>query len=268
MRIINLASGSKANTTFIGFNETKILIDVGLNEKQLRERLQEIGEKIENISGICITHEHSDHIKSLKTLAKKYDMNFYIHKNLAESNFLSDTVFKEGKLHKFLSDKFVIGELEIQPFDTSHDAIAPVGFSINVHGSKSKFSIITDTGLVFERTIKLIEHSKIVFIESNYDEKMLKNGFYPAIVKERIAGNKGHLSNAQSLEVAKRLFATGTKCFVLSHLSENNNTPELAFLNYANFFESQGYVLDKDVFIRLSYQNRHGNNFILKEEFE
>ena len=267
MRIINLASGSKGNCTFVCYNDTKILIDVGLNEKQFIERLDTIGEKINDIVGVCITHEHIDHIRAMKTLSKKYEMDFYIHKNLAESSQLSDIVFKEGKLHKFIDQKFNIGDLEIHPFDTSHDAVAPVGFTVNVFGSKSKFGIMTDTGVVFDRAVKMLEHSKIVFIESNYDEKMLMSGSYPQILKQRVAGNKGHLSNKQSLELAKRLYESGTKCFVLSHLSENNNTPELAFLNYAQFFEEQGYVLDKDVFIRLSYQNRHGNNFSLKEEF-
>lgn len=267
MRIVNLASGSKANSTFVSYNDTKILIDIGLNEKQLIERLESLGESLGKIVGVCITHEHIDHIKALKVLAKKYDIDFYIHKNLAESTFLSDVNFKEGKLHKFIDEKFNIGELEIQPFGVSHDAIAPVGFTVSVKNSKSKFGIMTDTGVAFESSIKMLEHSKIVFLESNYDEDMLRNGFYPYLVKKRIAGEKGHLSNKQSLEVAKRLIDSGTKCFVLSHLSENNNTHEIAYLNFVNYFEEQGYILDKDVFIRLSYQDRHGNNFILKEEF-
>ena len=103
-------------------------------------------------------------------------------------------------------------------------------------------------------------------VSSNYDEKMLLGGSYPKIIKNRINGSQGHLSNEQSLEFAKFLFESGTKCFILSHISENNNTPELAYLNYANYFENQGLVLDKDVFIRLSFQNKHGNNFKLKED--
>ena len=267
MRIVNLASGSKGNCTFVCYNDTKILIDVGLNEKQLIERLSSIGEKLSDIVGVCITHEHTDHIRALKTLSKKYQMHFYLHKNLIESSILSDINFKEGKVHKFIDKKFNIGDLEIQPFDTSHDAISPVGFTVNVFGSKSKFGIMTDTGVVFDRAVKMLENSKIVFLESNYDERMLMSGSYPQILKQRVSGNKGHLSNKQSLEIAKKLYNSGTKCFVLSHLSENNNTPEIAFLNYAKFFEEQGYILDKDVFIRLSYQDRHGNNFSLKEDF-
>lgn len=266
MHIVNLASGSKGNSTFVEYGSTKLLIDAGLSERQLQLRLESIGENLKNITAVIITHEHTDHIKALDSLAKKYDIDFYLHKTLVESNFVKADI-KEGKLHTFTTEKFNIGELEVEPFETSHDAIAPVGFAVNVSGSKSKFSIITDTGIVFEKAIKTIESSKIVFIESNYDEAMLMGGKYPELLKRRIAGSKGHLSNSQSLSLAKRLYETGTKCFVLSHLSENNNTPEKAYILYADYFESQGLVLDKDVFIRLSHQDRHGNNFLLKEEF-
>ena len=267
MRIVNLASGSKGNSTFIGYNDSKILIDVGLTEKTIRERLTEINEDIKSIVGVCITHEHSDHIKALATLAKKYDIDFYVHKKLAESTELKSIIFKDGKLHTFENEKFLIGELEICPFDTSHDAVSPVGFTVNVKNSVSKFGIITDTGIVSEKMKQALIGSKIVFIESNYDEMMLENGIYPYPLKRRIAGSQGHLSNVQSVELADYLFNNGTMCFVLSHLSENNNTPEIAFLNYANHFENRGLVLDNDVFVRLSYQYKHGNNFNLLEDF-
>ena len=267
MRIVNLASGSKANSTFVEYGESKILIDVGLSEKLLKERLEELDENLSNIIAVCITHEHSDHIKSLKTLARKYDMDFYVHEKLANSGFLSDIVFKAGKLHTFNDEMFSILNLEILPFATSHDAISPVGFTINVKGSASKFGIVTDTGTISQKMRESLAGSKIVFIESNYDEEMLFTGFYPMQVKNRIASSIGHLSNAQSLEFAEYLYESGTKCFVLSHLSENCNTQELAYVNFVNYFQNKGLSLDKDVFIRLSYQNKHGNKFNLKEEF-
>ena len=266
MRIVNLASGSKGNSTFVAFGETKILIDAGITEKKLSETLLEIKENIADIQGVLVTHEHIDHIRAIKTLAKKYDMVFYVHKQLAESSAFQDIEFKEGKLFKFESTEFSIGDFEIKPFETSHDAIRPVGYVVRVFGNKAKAGFVTDLGVVSETVKRELQGSKIVFIESNYDEKMLMGGSYPKIVKERIAGSFGHLSNAQSLELAKFLFDSGTKCFIISHISENNNTMELAYLNYANYFESQGLVLDKDVFVRLSFQGKHGNNFVLKED--
>lgn len=266
MRIVNLASGSKGNSTFLHYGETRMLIDAGLTEKKLQETLAEIGESLVDIQGICVTHEHIDHIRAIKTLAKKYDMVFYVRKELAESPVFSDIEFKEGKLFKFESDAFSLGEFEVKPIEVSHDAVKPVSFVVRVFGSQTKASFVTDLGVVSESVKRELCGSKIVFIESNYDEKMLLGGSYPKIVKNRINGRNGHLSNEQSLELAKYLFENGTKHFVLSHISENNNTPEIAYLNYANYFESQGFVLDKDVFIRLSFQSRHGNKFVLKED--
>ena len=267
MRIVNLSSGSKANSTFVGYENTKILIDAGLNEKTLKAHLLQINEKIENIGAIFITHEHIDHIRAVKALAKKYDIDFYVHEKLASSSVFNDYNFREGKLHTFSNDVVNYGDLQIVPFDISHDAIAPVGFAVNVFGSSAKAAFVTDLGIVSE-TVKLaLKNSKIVFIESNYDEKMLENGPYPPILKKRIAGNKGHLSNRQSLELAKYLYDNGTKCFVLSHISENNNTYELAFANFVDYFESNNVYLNKDIFVRVSFQMKIGNNFILKEEF-
>lgn len=268
MRIVNLASGSKANSTFVHYGNTKLLIDVGLNEKQLKQRLSEIGETLSDNFSVCITHEHVDHIRGLKSLAKKYDIDFYIKRELAESSYMSDIEFKEGRLHKIDSGKFNVGEFEVTAFDVSHDAIAPVGYIVNVFGSSAKVGFITDTGVASDQVKKCLENIKMVFIESNYDKKMLYDGKYPYIVKKRIDSEKGHLSNEQSLELAKFLYSHGTRCFVLSHLSQNNNTPELAYANYLDYFQSLGLNLNQDVFLRISFQDHNGNNFNLKEEFD
>ena len=267
MRIVNLSSGSKANSTFVGFNDTKILIDAGLNEKKLCESLLEIGENIENIKSVFVTHEHIDHIRAIKNLAKKTEIDFYFHQELIDSGALKDFKFKEGKLHSFTNDIINIGDLQIQPFDISHDAVHPVGFVVNVFGSTSKVGFVTDLGIVTDTVKRALVKSKIVFIESNYDEQMLLGGTYPFLLKRRILGEKGHLSNAQSLELAKYLFDNGTKCFVLSHISENNNTYELALANFVDYFANNNVKLNQDVIVKVSFQMKHGNNYVLKEEY-
>ncbi len=267
MRIINLASGSKANSTLVEYGKTKILIDAGQSHKNLILSLKEVGASLDEIQAVLVTHEHSDHIKGLAQLAKKTNISVFVHEVLAKSGVLSKFEFHENQLRTFSSSSFEIGDLEILPFDISHDAIHPVGFRVNARGSKSKVSFLTDTGVANEKIKNVISGSKIIFLESNYDEDMLWNGFYPPEVKERIAGRYGHLSNDDSLELAKFLYKNGTRCFVLSHISQNNNTYDLAYENYKNYFESQKLVLDKDIFIRVSFQDKHGNNIILKEEF-
>ena len=187
MRIINLSSGSKANSTFVSFNETKILIDAGMNEKKLANALLEIGEKIENIDAIFITHEHVDHIRALKTIAKKYDIHIYIREELVVSGILADISFKEGMLHTFKYSVINVGDLQIQPFDISHDAIAPVGFVVNVFGSKSRVGFVTDLGNVTTTVKNALNGVKMVFIESNYDEDMLFGGKYPYLLKPYVS---------------------------------------------------------------------------------
>lgn len=268
MYIVNLSSGSKANSTFIRFNQTRILIDAGLNEKKLKASLLEIGEKLEDVNAVFITHEHVDHIRALNTLAKKYDIDFYIREEVKMSGAVDDICFKEGKLHTFVRDTVNVGDLQVNPFDVMHDAVAPVGFVVNAYGSKSRAGFVTDLGVVSESVKQALAGVKMVFIESNYDEKMLAGGKYPFLLKQRIAGNKGHLSNAQSLELAKFLYDNGTKCFVLSHISENNNTYELAFLNYVDYFEQNNIQLNKDVYVRVSFQEKRGNNFNLDEDYD
>lgn len=268
MRIVNLASGSKANSTFVSFGETKILIDVGLSEKKLSEELIKIGENLNDILAVLITHEHSDHIKGLKTLAKHTNIVFYVHEKLAKSGALSDITFKNGALRTFTDQKINIGDFEIEPLETSHDAVRPVAFVINVHKSKARAGIVTDLGIVTEKIKNSLKGLKIIFLESNYDDEMIDGGPYPYIVKQRIKGEKGHLSNAQSLELAKFLYENGTKCFVLSHISQNNNTYEKAFINYANYFENQGLTIGKHVKLYISFQEKHGNNFLIHEDYD
>ncbi len=266
MRIVNLASGSKANSTFVSFGDTKILIDAGLADKQLQQELGSIGESLSNINAVLVTHEHVDHVRAIKNLAKKFDMDFYIKKEVVESGFFDDVFFKEGKLHKIETLNFNVGDFEVQVIETLHDSVCPVAYVLNVFGSKSKVAFLTDLGEVSDNIKNSLVGVKMIFIESNYDEKMLINGKYPYIVKQRILGRKGHLSNKQSLELAKFLFENGTKCFVLSHISQNNNLYELALENYVSYFESIGAKLNEDVFVRMSLQDKHGNNFVLKEE--
>ncbi len=266
MRIVNLASGSKANSTFVSFENTKLLIDAGLSVRDLSARLTSIDEKIEEIDAILITHEHSDHIKGLATLVKRYGMDVYVHQKLADSGIFGGINFKQGELKTFNENLFSVKQIEVLPFKISHDAICPVGFVLNAVSSNSKVGFVTDTGMVTDAMLQALSGVKMAFIESNYDENMLLSGFYPAEVKKRILSNVGHLSNLQSVELAEKLYIAGAKCFILSHISENNNNRELAYKNYKSFFENQGLVLDKDVYIRLSFQDKCSNNFNLKED--
>ena len=258
MRVINLASGSKGNCTFIEAGKTKVLVDIGLTVAELSKRLEIIGEQPENIDAVVITHEHIDHIKGLSVFLKNYDVRAYIHEEviLKLGNTLKLNLDKVSLIGKYY---FSVNDVKFVPFDLPHDSINCLGFSVEYKSNKVSF--VTDLGYMPSRAMELVRGSQLVYIESNHDKKLMRDCKYPYIVKQRIMGDNGHLSNEQAANVVVELAKSGTKHFVLSHISENSNTIETAYLTNAKALESAGFVLEKDVFLRYSRQDRPGNNY-------
>lgn len=259
MRVINLASGSKGNCSLIDSGKMKVLLDVGLSLQKLVERLKMVNEEPENIDAIVITHEHSDHIHCLVQFLKKYGAIAYVPSEIVQT--LKDV--PEVVSHKIVEMKgydFSIGDISVLPFLLPHDSVVCYGYSFVCDSKKVSFA--TDLGFMPENAFLKIQGSNLVYIESNHDKKMLMGcPKYPYITKQRIVGENGHLSNDQCSEVVVALAKTGTKYFVLSHMSENTNTVELAFVTNAKALENAGFVLEKDVFLRYSRQDKPGNNF-------
>ena len=260
MRVVNLASGSKGNSTLIDSGKIKVLLDVGLSLVALEERLELVNEKAENIDAIVITHEHSDHIHCLENFLKKYNAIAYVPSEIV-NGFLKD--IPESVREKIVEMKgydFTIGDISVRPYALPHDSIVCYGYSF-VCGDK-KVSFATDLGFVPENVLEKIAQSNLVYIESNHDKKVLLGcAKYPYITKQRILGEHGHLSNEQCSKAIVSLAKLGTKYFVLSHLSENTNTVEIAYITNAKALENAGFVLEKDVFLRYSRQDKPGNNF-------
>ncbi len=256
MRVINLASGSKGNCTFIEAGNTRILLDAGLSVAEINRRLELIGEKPENIDAVLLTHEHTDHIKGFNAFLKKYNARGYVHELVAEN--LKDTL-DMNKISTITNYSFGINDVRIMPFDLPHDSISCLGYMIEYKSNKVSFA--TDLGYMPERAMKIIKGSALVYIESNHDKKLMRDCKYPYIVKQRIMGDRGHLSNEQASNIIIELAKSGTKHFVLSHISENSNTLEQAFLTNARALEEAGFSLEKDVFLRYSRQDKPGNNY-------
>lgn len=228
MRIINLSSGSDGNLTYVETENSRILVDDGLSCKETEARLALLGVKGSDIDGIIITHEHSDHIKGVNVFSKKYEIPVYAHNDVwATMCDKLDRVSDRDK--KVYADTFAIKDLIINPIEVPHD-VKCFGYSLT-EGDR-KVSIITDLGHTTESILKGVEGSSLVYLEANHDINMLRNcEKYPLSLRMRIAGKNGHLSNDASAEFIEKLVTTGTKQIVLSHLSTENNTPELAF-NY------------------------------------
>jgi len=239
MKFCSLYSGSTGNSLFVQGEDTKILIDAGVSAKKIIEALESIDVDIKEINGILITHEHIDHIKSIGTLAKKY--NIPIYANLGTWNGVENekSVIKiEEKNYFKIGEKFEIGDLKINSFSTSHDAMDSCGFTIE--NDNKKISIATDLGEMTNEVMSNLKTSKFVLLESNYEPEVLRYCGYPYSVKTRIAGKKGHLSNSEAGKTISKLIENGLGNVMLGHLSKESNFPELAQKTVLNEMMQRG----------------------------
>lgn len=225
LNLVSLFSSSKGNCTYVYSDSTKILIDIGVSTKRLVEALNSLEVNPEEIQGILITHEHSDHIKGIKVFSKKYNVPVFASKKTWAS-LVSLEINSSLKNEFEPSKKFSIGDIDVLPFSIPHDAIDPCGFNL-INGTE-KVTIATDIGHINANLLTSFENSKTILLESNHDVNMLRAGKYPYLLKQRIIGNYGHLSNLTSAKTVEYLIKKGTKNFILAHLSEENNIPDLA----------------------------------------
>ena len=250
LSICSLASGSSGNSYLVRSDSTALLVDAGISAKQIKERLGELGLEICDISGILITHEHSDHIKGLGALLKNNRIKIFANK---ETLFKAGIDPLESDTFKFESgDSFAVGDITVTSFSVSHDADNPVGYYFEKNGCK--ISIVTDTGMVTDSVIKAMSHADILVLESNHDENVLKMGRYPWFLKQRILGPKGHLSNEAASEALSEVLKdeklSGTlnpRMILLAHLSKENNFPEMAIMTMKNYLEEVGILLNREV---------------------
>ena len=229
IRVINLFSGSKRNCTLVDTGETKILIDCGGTAKAICTALEQVGYRPDEICAVFITHEHSDHICALPALAKKYGFTVHIT-DASAGKFTSGTYPGLSERMERHENEFTVSfpdGTEVEAFSVTHDSICCVGYKISKNGHS--VGITTDIGYVTQRVYDELFGCEKVIMEANHDREMLKNGPYPAPLKSRILSDSGHLSNDDCAEICAALARSGTKSFMLAHLSEENNTPQIAF---------------------------------------
>lgn len=221
MRVCNLSSGSKGNCTYIETKNHKILIDVGTSSLQTEKALNSIGVSANDIDIILITHAHIDHIKGLKVFNKKYSPQIYVTDLILVEANLEDMQYKK------IQELDKINDISIKSIDLSHDVKDIKGYIIEEGDSSLVY--ITDTGYINETYFNNITNKNLYIFESNHDiEKLMNNPNYPHHTKIRILGDKGHLSNKDSAYYLTRIIGDKTKYIVLAHLSEQNNTEDLA----------------------------------------
>lgn len=230
LNFCSLYSGSSGNSLFVETENTKILVDVGLSCKKIEEALASIEKDLSSIDAILITHEHSDHIKGLSTISKKFDIPVFATRETFDAMPNYTEKISNKNIHYFYpNEHFEIKDLNIKPFSIPHDAANPCGFSIQ-NESGHQLSIATDIGHMTNSILKELEGSEFVLLESNYDIEVLKCCKYPFSLKSRIAGSTGHLSNNMAGKTISYLLKNSNlHTAILGHLSKESNFPELAY---------------------------------------
>ena len=248
----SLYSGSSGNCLFVETDNTKLLIDAGVSLKKIEEGLNNMNIDPSSLDGILVTHEHSDHIKSLGSLSKKFDLPVFANRQTFDAMPKQIEKISDKNINKFnVNEKFCINDLEINPFSIHHDAANPCGF--NFLNSDKKISIATDIGHMDNEILKKLEGSSFILLESNYDPEVLKYTKYPFLLKQRIAGPNGHLSNNMAGKVINYLINNGLNTAMLGHLSKESNFPALAYQTVADEIISSGTDISK---INLSVASR------------
>ena len=230
MRMCSIASGSSGNCIYVGSDNSHLLIDTGISKKRIEEGLNKLEIKGDELDGILITHEHSDHIKGLGVFSRKYEIPIYATPGTIAGIKESSSLGKmpEGLLHPIKADHpFQLGELDVHPFAISHDANEPSGYRIE-QGGKS-VAVATDLGKYDDYTVKNLKNLDAILLEANHDIRMLQVGKYPYYLKQRILGDRGHLSNENAGRLLCRILHDNLKAVFLGHLSRENNYEELAY---------------------------------------
>lgn len=238
MKVSVLASGSKGNCTYIETNNTKVLIDLGMSNLYVEKKLISLGVNPDDINCIFITHTHTDHVAGLKVFIKKHHPKIFLTTKMYDElhDILND--------YEILEDKIVLDDLLVDYFKTSHDTDS-VGYIFKSNDKEVVY--VTDTGYLNIKNLKKLNNKDFYIFESNHDiELLMNNPHYPYQIKQRILGDKGHLSNIQCREYLKKIIGDRTKYIVLAHLSEQNNNPNIALDNLKDITNIKILVADQN----------------------
>ena len=244
MKITVLASGSGGNTTYLETENTKILIDCGISYRQITQRLATKELSLENIDGVLITHEHTDHIKGINVLLRRHDTKVYLTEDTFGNAYFKVKENIDLSQISYITpfEPFNIGDIEILPISVSHDASDAVGYIIYAEGKKVVY--ITDIGYLPKRDHEVLKNADFYIFESNYDVTLLFTSNRPFYLKQRIDSVKGHMSNSDSAYNLAQLVGDKTKNVVLAHRSKECNTNQLALAAYQEIFTEYGLKVE------------------------
>jgi phosphoribosyl 1,2-cyclic phosphodiesterase len=237
--ISSLNSGSNGNCYYIGNETDAVLIDAGISCRETEKRMKRLGLNMKKVKAVFISHEHTDHIKGLITLSKKYQLPVYITQGTHKQARIR---LEKNLIFRFRADEPIqIGDLLITPFSKFHDAGDPHSFTIS--SDTVTIGVFTDLGRACTQLVRHFKKCHAAFLEANYDEEMLMNGDYPYHLKKRITNGHGHLSNTESLELFRKHRPSFMSHLILSHLSENNNDPVLVKALFSSYSKGTEIVI-------------------------
>ena len=255
VKFCSLSSGSSGNAQYIETDNTRILIDNGFSGKRLAELLGSIDVCPHTLDAILVTHEHTDHIKGVGVMSRRYDIPIYGNANTWAGMEKKIGKIKEDNIKVFDTEDYIdIKDIEVNPIHIFHDANEPVGYILR--NGKVKISIVTDTGWVNANMTEKLKSSNLCLIESNHDTNMLKNGTYPWALKQRIASTRGHLSNDEAGMTLCETLAGNGEIVLLGHLSKDNNDPQVAHRTVKNHLNLRGIDTDRDITLDMTYRDK------------
>ena len=253
MKFCTLASGSDGNCAVLSSENCHILIDIGISNRAICAGLESIGISQDEISAVFVTHEHGDHTRGLGVWAKKHKNCMYFAAPKTAENLRKD--YQQIEVIA-IDKKTEFKNFEVTPLFTSHDTPDSVAYLFEFDGFK--VMTLTDSGLVSDEIFENMCGLDLLLIETNYDKNMLKYGRYPQMLKERIAGECGHLSNDAGAEAAVYAARHGCKCILLGHLSAENNTPKCAYETVHRYLLDAGIIPGVDVNLNVAPRGKVG----------
>ncbi len=244
----SLASGSSGNCYFVGNAWHGILIDAGIGIRTIKKKLKDAGYGMENILAVFITHDHSDHIKSVGILGEKYHLPIYSTEKILDGvnrNYIVTEKLYNCKRFINIAEKTTIAEFTITSFPVSHDASESLGYTVEYNGKK--FVLATDLGYVCKNSLPYLKQADFLVLEANFDMEMLEHSRYPVYLRNRIKGDRGHLCNEDTAAFLSEHYQEHLKHVYLCHLSKENNTPEKAYETISNALQHKGIVVGKNL---------------------
>ena len=263
MTVCPLFSGSSGNSIYIACGGVRLLVDAGVSAARVEANLREIGVDIREIDAIVVTHEHVDHVRGLGVLCRKYSLPVFANEGTWQGILQKETGIPARCMRTFCTgEDFYIGAMNVSPFAIPHDAAEPVGFAFACQ--ELRCGVATDIGRIEETWMRAVSGCQALVLEANHDVEMVQRGPYPQRLKQRILGRRGHLCNEDCAKALVRLAGEGTRAVFLSHLSADNNLPELAYNTVCGALSDAGFAVDGGIRVCVARRDRVSDMLVLR----